>query len=430
MATQVLRFKARPELAGGLVSHIEGHSRPETARGNVADPVVVLERDRDRVRARAQAVLNAKRAARKARRVRGPKPCPAVEFVLAGPPAYGSPGEWDRDRERAWAGDAVEWVRDLLGPQSVIAVASLHRDETSPHVHVLAVPVAPDGELGWTNHLKAIGESRCGIPRAKQKRGRVHSALQDDFHLRVSSRYGLARGEKGSKATHKQIDRMKAAVAEAEKATETTERNLEKAADEARKLAAGDEAMGRAHGITLTPTARRGRKERERLQRTIDERTHERDEARAAAVRRGKEMQAMKEAHSAELGELKETHSRELAKATTGAFADGKAEGRAQAAAALAKAEARANEAVENARKWAEYARRMKDERDGAIAERDGAVENAASARDAADQWRAAEIAARAREAAAEQGKEEAWEEVSRLRAGLGHGHGAAGVTL
>ena len=404
MAIQVLRFKARPEITGGLVSHIMGHSRPGTARGNLADPVVVLVQDR----VRAQAILNAKRAARKARRVRGPKPCPAVEFVLAGPPAYGSPGEWDRDRELEWAVDAVGWLRDLLGPRSVIVAACLHRDETSPHVHVLAVPVAPDGELGWTNHLKEIGESRCGIPVAKQKRGRVHSALQDDFHRRVSARYGLGRGEKGSKATHKQIDRMKAAQAAVV--------NAEK---EARKLAEGDEAIGRSKGIVLSAKGRKGRKERERLERERNEATEKvgaiDKRAREAVVKLCRQVKAL-------TGEVKAAKEGEAA-----AFAKGKAEGKAELAEQLAKAQANAKDAAEKAHRWADYAKRLEGEREAvrkahgkAMFEKDTAL----------DRMRGAVSAAEAKQEEAEARAAAAEAKLYRLRAGLGHGHGAAGVAL
>ena len=47
---------------------------------------------------------------------------------------------------------------------------------------------------------------------------RKYRTLQDDYHAQVGQRYGLARGEIGSRATHQAIDRARAAEARAQAA--------------------------------------------------------------------------------------------------------------------------------------------------------------------------------------------------------------------
>ena len=173
----------------------------------MAEPVVVLH---DGL-AGAGATLAAKqREAKAARKGKGGRPArPAVELVMAGPPPYGSPEEWGEDVVRLWAQHSVEWARELLGPESVVALAVLHRDETSPHVHVLAVPVDSGGVLGW-ERVKNEAGARMGGSGRKAKRGVRYSQMQDHYHARVGEPFTLRRGEKGSKAKHNTINRQRA----------------------------------------------------------------------------------------------------------------------------------------------------------------------------------------------------------------------------
>lgn len=424
---QVLRFETRGELAGGLVAHIAGHKRPETARADVDDPIVELVANREAAVGAVTALL----AERKRRKVRGGAPCPAVEFVLAGPPGYGEPGEFSRDLERSWAVDTARWLVGLVGPKSVIHSAVLHRDETAPHVHVLVVPVADDGTLGWTNLHKQIGTQIAGVPPGrKAKRGAVHAAMHDDYYRHVSARYGIPRGQKGSKATHKQIDRQKAAENAARFARAEGKRvqqaMIESGAQTAREIVEGNEAVASAHGVTITPKARRGAAVVAGYKREIAELQDELASVREAVKVRAKERdeayaerndeRARADRVEGELSALKKAHSGELEKAKSEAFEKGKAEG-------IAEAEARVNKAEQKARAWAEYAKRMESERDRA-------GDNATSARIAAGQWQAAADAAHAREAEANARAAQAEAELSRVHAGVEHGEGAAGVEL
>ena len=146
---------------------------------------------------------------------RGRRPREGVEFVVAGPPPYGKDA-WSEDHENEWAQASYEWLCSVLGPQSVVVTAALHRDETAPHIHVLGVPIDAEGRLGWCRvRDEAVG--RIGPTQAGKGR-RKYRTLQDDYHAQVGQRYGLARGEIGSRATHQAIDRARAAEARAQAA--------------------------------------------------------------------------------------------------------------------------------------------------------------------------------------------------------------------
>ena len=139
---QVLRAETRSQVRGALAAHVAARLRPATAVPATGE--------------RANSVLldQVERAARYARRFprtgpRGGRPAkPAVDFVVAGPPRFGAPERWGRAREDAYFRDAYSWLVEKMGSRSMVACAAIHRDETAPHLHVLAVPVSSRG-LGW-----------------------------------------------------------------------------------------------------------------------------------------------------------------------------------------------------------------------------------------------------------------------------------------
>ena len=220
---QVLRFEGRATLDDALVRHVRGVTRPPTAREfpgvvSVHDPVrlgAVVDLGGDGVEAAREAI-----AAATAKPRRGRKPKHAIDVMIAGPPSYG-PEQWSDARELQWARDSVAWARGVLGPESVVVAATLHRDETSPHLHVLAVPIER-GRISWkaVRDRAAKGErDRLGDVAGRKSRGAHRDAyrtLQDGYQAAVGSRFGLGRGEVGSEATHVQIDRAQAAEHRAE----------------------------------------------------------------------------------------------------------------------------------------------------------------------------------------------------------------------
>ena len=228
---QVLRFEGRATLDDALVRHIRGVTRPPTAREfpgvvSVHDKVclgAIVDLGGDGAQAAREAI-----AAATAKPRRGRKPKHVIDIVIAGPPSYG-PEQWSDARELQWARDSVAWVREVLGPQSVVVAATLHRDEKSPHLHVLAVPIERE-RISWKavrDRAAQVERDRLGDIAGRKSRGAHRDAyrtLQDGYQAAVGCRFGLGRGEVGSEATHAQIDRAKAARAELTRAREAWQR--------------------------------------------------------------------------------------------------------------------------------------------------------------------------------------------------------------
>lgn len=80
----------------------------------------------------------------------------------------------------------IEWV-EKEWPTCIILCAAIHRDETTPHLQVL---VAPIDQKGHFNAKQLVGGPT------------QYSMRQDSFWENCSKQFGLARGEKGSKAKH------------------------------------------------------------------------------------------------------------------------------------------------------------------------------------------------------------------------------------
>ncbi|MGR3433830.1 MAG: MobV family relaxase [Shimia sp.] len=111
----------------------------------------------------------------------------AVEyFVGASPEAMRA---MSRDDQDAYLHRALAWIEDRHAPGSVIS-AVVHRDETTPHLSVIVVPVDPDtGNLNakrWTGGRATL------------------SAMQTDFAETVAP-WGLERGAYRSTATHTKL---------------------------------------------------------------------------------------------------------------------------------------------------------------------------------------------------------------------------------
>ena len=248
---QVMRFETKAKLGAQvqLVQHIDGSTRPETAR----DPDVVsvhgdvelgaiVHLDGEGMSA-ARNALDAILATRP-KKGRPPKQC--VDFLFAGAPPYGETGAWAPAREIEWAKETNAALRELVGPNSVIVTFDLHRDETSPHTQGVVVPIDSKGRLGWCHvrdeacarlrpevarmradtqrrieERRAAGEDVPDLPPPSRKSR--YGVLQDWLYFRVSREFGLDRGVVGSQAKHEDIDRTKAIEAREERARREAE---------------------------------------------------------------------------------------------------------------------------------------------------------------------------------------------------------------
>lgn len=97
-------------------------------------------------------------------------------------------GRMGKTGQDAYFRQALDFLAKKFGGMANILTAAVHRDETTPHMQVLVMPL--DRETNRFSAAKMIG-GPVGL-----------SQLQDAFHADVGQRHGLKRGEKGSRAKH------------------------------------------------------------------------------------------------------------------------------------------------------------------------------------------------------------------------------------
>ncbi|WP_455502168.1 MobV family relaxase [Gemmiger sp.] len=96
------------------------------------------------------------------------------------------------DRQRKFFEDSVRWFSDRYGADRVLN-ATVHMDESTPHLHIGVMPITQDGRLS----AKAI------FTKTEMK------AIQTEFARDVGAKYGLERGVEGSERTHLSEARFK-----------------------------------------------------------------------------------------------------------------------------------------------------------------------------------------------------------------------------
>lgn len=97
-----------------------------------------------------------------------------------------------KENQQKYFKDAYNFMCDRYGKENVIT-ARVHLDETTPHMHFSIVPVTKDGRLSAKSLF------------TKQELQQLHT----DFHKSVGSKFGLERGELGSKAKHIETAELK-----------------------------------------------------------------------------------------------------------------------------------------------------------------------------------------------------------------------------
>lgn len=126
------------------------------------------------------------------------------------------------------------WVAKEFGGDGNIIHSALHRDESTDHCHFIVVPIRPDSGMLSASYFS--------------DGSRLMAARQTRFALEVGSKFGLERGDEGSRAIHvspseyrKKMDAAANAVAEI-----PPKKMLESAEDHAREATARMELEARA----------------------------------------------------------------------------------------------------------------------------------------------------------------------------------------
>ena len=100
----------------------------------------------------------------------------------------GAKGEYFKDMtpamERAFFTDCVDFIAKQMGKENIIS-AVVHKDETSPHIHINVVPITPDNRL-------------C----AKYYFNGKMSEWQTKVYEEVGRKWNLERGKEGSDTKH------------------------------------------------------------------------------------------------------------------------------------------------------------------------------------------------------------------------------------
>lgn len=124
--------------------------------------------------------------------------------------------------------DSYDFICNKYGKENIIS-ATVHLDETTPHMHVNFVPVTNENRLSAKSLF-----TRDVIDKETKKRVKgTLSLLQDEFYNQVSKKYGLERGTIGSETRHLDVEKFKIETAKAEhknligKVSDIQELNLE-----------------------------------------------------------------------------------------------------------------------------------------------------------------------------------------------------------
>ena len=129
-----------------------------------------------------------------------------LEYFIGGSPEKLQ--SMSREDQDAYFNDALDWIKERHGEKNVLS-AVIHRDETTPHMSVMTIPLDERGKL---NARSFVGNKKA------------LSDLQSDFAEKVSEQYGLRRGIKGSVARHERVQRVYGAYSDKTDAVDIPER--------------------------------------------------------------------------------------------------------------------------------------------------------------------------------------------------------------
>lgn len=124
----------------------------------------------------------------------------AIEYlVTASPEAFKRHGGRLDDMGGGYFADALKWLKTRHGAANVLS-ATIHLDESTPHMVVYVVPMTADMRLSCRDFLGGPEKLR---------------AMQTSFHAEVGALRGLERGVEGSKAKHEAVSAFYSTMAAA-----------------------------------------------------------------------------------------------------------------------------------------------------------------------------------------------------------------------
>ena len=151
----------------------------------------------------------------------------AFEMMLTASPEYfrpdalGAAGEWQEDKLQAWEQLSAQWLKESYGDN--IVRATFHRDEVTPHIHAVIVPLNEKGHLNARDYMGGRDKLR---------------ALQDSY-AEAMKPLGLSRGIRGSKTKYEKVKEYYRSVSQSE--------HINVPLDELKALAADRQRQVRRH---------------------------------------------------------------------------------------------------------------------------------------------------------------------------------------
>ena len=122
----------------------------------------------------------------------------ALEYVFSY--SHQAPDMKSKVAQEFYFSDCKKYLTDRFGEKNVL-ISAIHRDELTPHMHVIVMPVI-QRRNAQTNKLEKalVGKAFTGGPGALRQ-------LQTEIG-KIGERHGLERGVEGSKAIHQSLRRF------------------------------------------------------------------------------------------------------------------------------------------------------------------------------------------------------------------------------
>lgn len=136
----------------------------------------------------------------------------ALEYVMTASRAFFERGD---EQERAarlaeWTERSMAWLRGVYGAENVVA-AVLHKDEQTPHIQALVVPIDERGRLNAQGYIREREQVR----------------RQQDGYAAAVRELGLERGVRGSVADHQTVKEFYAKIETPTPAPEIVKQHVE-----------------------------------------------------------------------------------------------------------------------------------------------------------------------------------------------------------
>lgn len=212
MGYVVLHLDKSPGNESAMTDHIERnviHPNVDPTRIHLNKELIKFP---EGINNRTEAIQHRLKTAGLTRQV-GKNQVQVIRFMLSG-----SHEDMERIQQEGkldeWCKDNIDWLKNTYGTENVVS-ATLHMDETTPHIHASVVPIV-QGERRQKESRKKKQPETADQPKRKYKKknpNRVRLCCDDvmakaklikyqDSYAEAMNKYGLMRGIKGSEARH------------------------------------------------------------------------------------------------------------------------------------------------------------------------------------------------------------------------------------